>query len=148
MGFRRTEYPKIHKDGFGLTSEDQKKRNQDSKNPTEIHNYPKKSIIQYSEPGRSYTYKIIEEGYYPPATYNLKYTKGQSFQIPDNYEVETSWEKPKKLQTVRCLIKYVEKIQALNLEKKMRYSGPHFFGLHLEVLQQVRDSYQRATILK
>ncbi|UZO18751.1 uncharacterized protein OCT59_010063 [Rhizophagus irregularis] len=123
------------------------------KNPTEIHNYPKKSIIQYSEPGRSYTYKIIEEGYYPPATY-LKYTKGQSFRIPDNYEVETSWGKPKKLQTVRCLIKYVEKIQyhvkseksssdaavlyakALNPEKKTRYSGPHFFGLYLEVLQQ------------
>jgi len=79
------------------------------KNPTEIHNYPKKSIIQYAEPGRSYTYNIIEEGYYPPATY-LKYTKGQSFQIPDNYEVETSWGKSKKMQSVRCLIKYVEKI--------------------------------------
>jgi hypothetical protein len=79
-----------------------------SKNPIEIHNYPKESIIQYSEPGRSYTYNVIEEGYYPSANY-LKYTKGQSFRIPDNYEVESSWGKPKKRQSVRCIIKYVKK---------------------------------------
>jgi hypothetical protein len=79
-----------------------------SKNPIEIHNYPKESIIQYSEPGRSYTYNVIEEGYYPSANY-LKYTKGQSFRIPDNYKVESSWGKPKKRQSVRCIIKYVEK---------------------------------------
>ncbi|PKK57833.1 hypothetical protein RhiirC2_720963 [Rhizophagus irregularis] len=33
---------------------------------------------------------------------------------------------------------------ALNLEKKMRYSGPHFFGLHLEVLQQIIDNVQQS----
>ncbi|CAB4392320.1 unnamed protein product [Rhizophagus irregularis] len=56
------------------------------KNFVEIHNYPEKPIIEYSETGRSYTYNIIEE-----------YTKRQNgFRIPDNYEVETSWGKPKK----------------------------------------------------
>ncbi|CAB4407661.1 unnamed protein product [Rhizophagus irregularis] len=66
------------------------------KNFVEIHNYPEKPIIEYSETGRSYTYNIIEEGNYPPVAY-LKYTKRQNgFRIPDNYEVETSWGKPKK----------------------------------------------------
>ncbi|CAB4439636.1 unnamed protein product [Rhizophagus irregularis] len=37
---------------------------------------------------------------------------------------------------------------ALNPETKTRYSGPHFFGLHLEILQQTRDIYRRATVLK
>ncbi|CAB4423108.1 unnamed protein product [Rhizophagus irregularis] len=78
------------------------------KNPVEIHNYPKENIIQYFELGRSYTYNVIEEGYYPPANY-LKYTKGQNFRIPDNYEILSSWGKPKKRQSVRCIIKYVEK---------------------------------------
>ncbi|CAB4488180.1 unnamed protein product [Rhizophagus irregularis] len=38
--------------------------------------------------------------------------------------------------------------QALNPEIKTRYSGPHFFGLHLEILQQTRDTHQRITVLK
>ncbi|CAB4446749.1 unnamed protein product [Rhizophagus irregularis] len=77
------------------------------KNFVEIHNYPEKPIIEYSETGRSYTYNIIEEGNYTPVAY-LKYTKRQNgFQIPDNYEVETSWGKPKKRHLVRCIIKYV-----------------------------------------
>ncbi|CAG8636037.1 7589_t:CDS:2, partial [Diversispora eburnea] len=36
---------------------------------------------------------------------------------------------------------------AANL-KKTRYSGPHIFGLQLEILQQIRDNRQRATFLK
>ncbi|UZO29709.1 uncharacterized protein OCT59_023169 [Rhizophagus irregularis] len=147
------------------------------KRPIEIHNYPKESVIQYSDSERSYTYNIIKEGTYPPAAY-LKYTKGQKgFRIPDNYEVETSLRKPKTRQIVKCIIKYVEKkpvywvyygdkfqyhvkseksssdvaclyAKALNPETKTRYSGPHFFGLHLEILQQTRDIYRRATVLK
>ncbi|GET00460.1 hypothetical protein GLOIN_2v1472827 [Rhizophagus clarus] len=147
------------------------------KKPVEIHNYPKESIIQYSDSERSYTYNIIKEGTYPPAAY-LKYTKGQKgFRIPDNYEAETSLRKPKTRQVVRCIIKYVEKnpvywiyygdrfqyhvkseksssdvaclyAKALNPETKTRYSGPHFFGLHLEILQQTRDTHRRATVLK
>jgi hypothetical protein len=35
------------------------------KRPVEIHNYPKESIIQYSDSERSYTYNIIKEGTYP-----------------------------------------------------------------------------------
>jgi hypothetical protein len=71
------------------------------KRPVEIHNYPKESIIQYSDSERSYTYNIIKEGTYPPAAY-LKYTKGQKgFRIPDNYEVETSLRKPKTRQIVQ-----------------------------------------------
>ncbi|PKY36393.1 hypothetical protein RhiirB3_458897 [Rhizophagus irregularis] len=79
------------------------------KKPVEIHNYPKESIIQYSDSERSYTYDIIKEGNYPHATY-LKYTKGQKgFRIPDNYEVKVSLRKPKTRQVVRCMIKYMEK---------------------------------------
>ncbi|RHZ52245.1 hypothetical protein Glove_463g63 [Diversispora epigaea] len=37
---------------------------------------------------RSYTYEIIEEGQYPSITY-LKYTKGNIFRIPNNYELKT-----------------------------------------------------------
>ncbi|PKC62344.1 hypothetical protein RhiirA1_397698 [Rhizophagus irregularis] len=147
------------------------------KKPVEIHNYPKESIIQYSDFERSYTYDVIKEGNYPPIAY-LKYTKGQKgFRIPDNYEVKVSLRKPKTRQIVRCMIKYVEKnpvywiyygdkfqyyvkseksssnaaclyAKALNPEIKTRYSGPHFFGLHLEILQQTRDTHQRITVLK
>ena len=79
------------------------------KKPVEIHNYPKESIIQYSDSERSYIYNIIKEGNYPPIAY-LKYTKGQNgFRIPDNYEIETSLRKPKTRQVVKCIIKYVGK---------------------------------------
>ena len=79
------------------------------KKPVEIHNYPKESIIQYSDSERSYIYNIIKEGNYLPIA-SLKYTKGQNgFRIPDNYEVETSLRKPKTRQVVKCIIKYVGK---------------------------------------
>jgi hypothetical protein len=80
------------------------------KNCTITHNYPENSIIEYSEPGRSYTYNIIKEGNYPPATY-LKCTNRQNgFPIPDNYEIESSLGKPKKKRhSVRCTIKYIGK---------------------------------------
>ncbi|RHZ52151.1 hypothetical protein Glove_464g36 [Diversispora epigaea] len=71
------------------TEQTEKKKNK------EIHNYLDESIIEYSEPGRSYTYEIIEEGQYPSITY-LKYTKGNIFRIPNNYELKTSWGKKKK----------------------------------------------------
>ncbi|GES99260.1 hypothetical protein GLOIN_2v1543171 [Rhizophagus clarus] len=118
------------------------------------HNYPEDSIIEYSESGRSYTYNIIKEGYYPPVAY-LRYTKRQN----------------------GCIIKYVEKnlvywiyygneyqyqikseksssdaassyAKALDPETKTRYSRPHVFGLQLEVLQQARDTKRQATTLK
>ncbi|CAG8583691.1 7929_t:CDS:2 [Rhizophagus irregularis] len=38
--------------------------------------------------------------------------------------------------------------KVLDPETKTRYSGPHFFGLHLEVLQQARDAHRQVTILK
>ncbi|RHZ61850.1 hypothetical protein Glove_345g92 [Diversispora epigaea] len=34
------------------------------------------------------------------------------------------------------------------IKKKIRYSGPHLFGLHLEILQQSRDACRRVTVLK
>ncbi|EXX71393.1 hypothetical protein RirG_078850 [Rhizophagus irregularis DAOM 197198w] len=147
------------------------------KNFVEIHNYPEKPIIEYSETGRSYTYNIIEEGNYPPVAY-LKYTKRQNgFRIPDNYEVETSWGKPKKRHLVRCIIKYVDNnpiywvcygnnyqhqiksekscsdaaslyAKALDPETKTRHSGPYVFGLQLEILQQARNAKRRAATLK
>jgi hypothetical protein len=86
----------------------QRTKKNNSNNPVEVHDYPKESIVKYSESGRSYTYDIIQEGRYPPAAY-LKYTKGQRFRIPDDYEVKSSWGKPSKRQTVKCIIKYVEK---------------------------------------
>ncbi|RHZ85835.1 hypothetical protein Glove_59g63 [Diversispora epigaea] len=86
----------------------------------EIHDYPNNSIIKYSEPGRSYTYDIIKEGLYPPSY--LIYTKG--------------------------INGYRSCSDAANLYAKTRYSGPHLFGLHLEILQQIRDNHQRATVLK
>ncbi|CAB5389082.1 unnamed protein product [Rhizophagus irregularis] len=142
------------------------------KNFIEIHNYPEKPIIEYSETGRSYTYNIIEEGNYPPVAY-LKYTKRQNgFQIPGNYEVEMSWRKPKKRHLVRCIIKYVDNnpiywvcygnnyqhqiksekscsdAATLDPETKTRHSGPYVFGLQLEILQQVRNAKRRAATLK
>ncbi|PKY27400.1 hypothetical protein RhiirB3_529185 [Rhizophagus irregularis] len=147
------------------------------KNFVEIHNYPKKPIIEYSETGRNYTYNIIEEGNYLPVAY-LKYTKRQNgFQIPDNYEVEMSWIKPKKRHLVRCIIKYVDNnpiywvcygnnyqhqiksekscsdaaslyAKALDPETKTRHSGPYVFGLQLEILQQARNAKRRAATLK
>ncbi|CAB5380669.1 unnamed protein product [Rhizophagus irregularis] len=47
------------------------------KKPVEIYNYPKESIIQYSNSERSYIYyDIIKKENYPHTTY-LKYIKGQ-----------------------------------------------------------------------
>ncbi|CAG8665823.1 9442_t:CDS:1, partial [Diversispora eburnea] len=75
----------------------------------ESHNYPNKSIIEYFELGRSYTYDIIKEGLYPSSTY-LSYIKGENgYRIPDNYKVKTSWERSKTRQTVICAIKYLTK---------------------------------------
>ncbi|RHZ77769.1 hypothetical protein Glove_173g3 [Diversispora epigaea] len=108
----------------------------EKKKNKEIHNYPDESIIEYSEPERSYTYEIIEERQYPSITY-LKYTKGNIFRIPNNYELKTSWGKKKKDKQLNKTIK-----------KKTRYSGSHLFGLHLEILQQSRDACRRVTVLK
>ncbi|RHZ81507.1 hypothetical protein Glove_120g81 [Diversispora epigaea] len=100
----------------------------------------------------SYTYDIIKEGLYPLPSY-LIYTKGLNwYWVPDNYEVKSSWGKLKNQQIIKCTIKYQEKkpgyIMALNTKKNPRYSGPHLFELHLEILQQIRDNCQRATVLK
>ncbi|CAG8589261.1 961_t:CDS:2, partial [Dentiscutata heterogama] len=150
---------------------------QQIKKRTEIHNYPKKSVIEYSETGRSYTYNIIKEGQYPPAIY-LKYTQRKNgFRIPDDYEVESSWEKSNTKHLVKCIIEYIDKnpiyyiyyghkyqfyvksekscsdaanlySKALNPMTKTRYSGPQIFGLQLEILQQIRDNKRQITVLK
>ena len=50
------------------------------KKPIETHNYPKESIVEYSETGRSYTYDIIEEGYYH-LLYILNIRKAKVFEF-------------------------------------------------------------------
>ncbi|RHZ81123.1 hypothetical protein Glove_123g24 [Diversispora epigaea] len=108
--------------------------------------YKYMSIIEYSEPGRSYTYEIIEEGQYPSITY-LKYTKGNIFRIPNNYKLKTNDYQDQVKFNKSCsdvANLYAQK----TIKKKTQYSGPHLFGLHLEILQQSRDACRRVTVLK
>ena len=70
----------------------------------EIHNYPFDPIIKFKQPGRSFSYKVIKEGVYPNKS-SLAYTlPPNKYRIPDDYIVETTWEKSKC--TVQCLINY------------------------------------------
>ncbi|GBC07443.1 hypothetical protein RclHR1_07480003 [Rhizophagus clarus] len=108
------------------------------------HNYPEDSIIEYSESGRSYTYNIIEEGNYPPAAY-LKYTKQKNPVYWIYYGNECQYQIKSEKSSSDAASLYTK---ALDPETKTRYSGPHVFGLQLEVLQQARDTKRRATTLK
>ncbi|RHZ81124.1 hypothetical protein Glove_123g22 [Diversispora epigaea] len=57
--------------------------------------------------------------------------------------------KPVGEKKKRQTIKYVANLYAQKtIKKKTQYSGPHLFGLHLEILQQSRDACRRVTVLK
>jgi len=80
----------------------------DNKTPIELHNYPFDSVIKYKESGRSFSYDIVEEGYYPHSTM-LQFTNNSNkYKIPDGYIVNTTWGRVDKCQTVQCSINYVE----------------------------------------
>ena len=78
-------------------------------NYEEFHNYLNNPIINYKEgKNRSFTYKVIKEGFYPPSAI-LSYTiRGNKYKIPDKYIVETTWGKSKTRQTLRCTINYIQ----------------------------------------
>ena len=59
--------------------------------PTEIHSYPDKPQITYKEGGRTFHYAIIKEGFYPNKTILKFLRKPNSFPLPDNYEVITTF---------------------------------------------------------
>ena len=74
--------------------------------PTEIHLYPNKPQITYKDGGRTFHYTIIKEGFYPNKTL-LKFSrKPNSFPLPDNYEVMTTWGRGKNANVVKCSINY------------------------------------------
>ncbi|RIB07130.1 hypothetical protein C2G38_2215361 [Gigaspora rosea] len=72
----------------------------------ENSNYPKSKIIIYKTSKRSFKYNIIEPGFYPSKTY-LAYTlKPNAYKIPNEYIVETTYEKKEK--TIICSINYID----------------------------------------
>jgi len=75
----------------------------------EIQDYPNDPIITYKEgTKRSFTYKIIEEGFYPSANILAYTTRGTRYKIPNNYIVETTWGKSNTKQTLKCTINYIQ----------------------------------------
>lgn len=78
-------------------------------NVTISHNYPNDPNIAYKEGAkRSFTYKIIEEGFYPPAGILAYTTRGTRYKIPNNYTVKTTWGKPSTRRTLKCTINYIQ----------------------------------------
>ena len=74
--------------------------------PTEIHSYPNKSQITYKDERRTFHYTIMKEGFYPNKIF-LKFSrKPNSFPLPDNYEVITTWGRGKNANVVKCSINY------------------------------------------
>jgi hypothetical protein len=75
--------------------------------PSEQENYPiSPEIIYYND--RKFTYVVIQEGVYPPAT-QLKYTEAPNyFPIPDNYIIKTMWGQASNCRTIQCSIYYIE----------------------------------------
>ncbi len=70
----------------------------------EFHNYPFDPIIKFKQPGRSFSYKVINEGVYPSKS-SLAYTlPPNKYRIPNDYIVETTWGKNQCV--VQCFINY------------------------------------------
>lgn len=73
----------------------------------EINNYPFDSVINYKQPRRSFSYKIIKEGTYPNKSL-LAYTlPPNKYKIPDNYMIETTWGRGNNQCTIQCFINYI-----------------------------------------
>lgn len=70
----------------------------------EESNYPKSPFIKLFDEKKSFHYKIIKEGTYPP-TEQLCYTRSPKYPIPHGYIVETQHTKK---HTVECSIEYIE----------------------------------------
>ncbi|GET61508.1 hypothetical protein GLOIN_2v1474533 [Rhizophagus irregularis DAOM 181602=DAOM 197198] len=70
----------------------------------EESNYPKSPFIKLFDEKKSFNYKIIKEGTYPPAE-QLCYTQNPKHPIPHGYIVETQHTKK---HIVECSIEYVE----------------------------------------
>ena len=72
----------------------------------EIHNYPFDPVIKFKQPGRSFSYKIIKEGVYPPSKSLAHTLPPNKYRIPDNYIIETTWGRGKNQHAVQCFIDY------------------------------------------
>src|SRR6266496_507129 len=74
--------------------------------PIETHSYPYKPQIIYKEEGRTFHYTVLEDGFYPNKEL-LKFTRNpNSFPLPDNYKVMTTWGRGKNQNAVKCSINY------------------------------------------
>lgn len=83
----------------------------------ETNTYPQNPIIQYKNPNRNLTYKIIAEGKYPPDNKLVLTKKPFQYKIPDKYIVETTYNKKifKKQLLVQLIIIKVNQFFELNL---------------------------------
>ncbi|CAG8771782.1 11478_t:CDS:2 [Gigaspora margarita] len=128
----------------------------------EESNYPQSLFIKLFNKNKTFYYKIIKEGTYPPSN-QCYYTKYSKHPIPDNYIVKTQYSKAKHL--TKCFIQYknkkpqftiqfglnfiskeLNKIKArtntkTNMDNKvLKISGPLLFGLTLLSVKNVRQT--------
>ncbi len=74
----------------------------------ETNTYPQNPIIQYKNPNRNLTYKIIAEGKYPPDNKLVLTKKPFQYKIPDKYIVETTYNKKSTQKIIICSINYYQ----------------------------------------
>ncbi|CAG8799411.1 13100_t:CDS:2, partial [Gigaspora margarita] len=113
----------------------------------EESNYPQSLLIKLFDKDRTFYYKIIKKGTYPPSN-QYYYTKYSKYPIPNNYIVKTQYDKAKHLTKFQSFksatyaacqyYKELNKIKAqtntkrTNMNNKIsKISGPLLFGLTL-----------------
>ncbi|RIA80391.1 hypothetical protein C1645_838797 [Glomus cerebriforme] len=109
--------------------------------------YPASNVITLNQNSTHYTYTIIKEGYYPQNDIfhyiSARSCNNTQFKIPDNYLIQTSWDRGISKHTIQYEINYIENIPIFKIlfgenfqecikkpNTQTRLSGIHVFCLN------------------
>ncbi|CAG8764823.1 9244_t:CDS:2 [Gigaspora rosea] len=115
----------------------------------ETNTYPQNPIIKAQTKTYSFSYEIIQEGYYPLSPI-LAYTfPPNKYKIPDKYIVKTTFGKRSNQQIIKCSINYINNKPLYHIEfedqivesKKSASEAANLYQDALNKIAQLKNPY-------
>ncbi|CAG8750267.1 26567_t:CDS:1, partial [Dentiscutata erythropus] len=112
--------------------------------------YPQNSIIKAQTKTYSFSYEIIQEGYYPLSPILAYIFPPNKYKIPDKYIVKTTFGKRSNQQTIKCLINYINNKPLYRIEfenqivesKKSASKVANLYQDALNKIAQLKNPYK------
>ncbi|RIB24688.1 hypothetical protein C2G38_2167955 [Gigaspora rosea] len=112
--------------------------------------YPQNPIIKAQTKTYSFSYEIIQEGYYPLSPILVYTFPSNKYKIPDKYIVKTTFGKRSNQQIIKCSINYINNKPLYRIKfedqivesKKSASEAANLYQDALNKIAQLKNSYK------